>query len=114
MCSAPPLPGWELPSRRQRPSRRRRSVDEVDVAKDASDRFERMALEQQLATMPKGEAAEECVECGEPIPEARRNAVPGCIRCISCQTAVERKRGGPWVHQVCFFVRMSTRDGDDD
>lgn len=69
-------------------------MDEVDVAKDASDRFERMALEQQLATMPKGESAEECEECGASIPEERRKAYRGCTRCVSCQTAFERPRNG--------------------
>lgn len=69
-------------------------MDEVDVAKDASDRFERFALEQQLATMPKGESAEECEECGDPIPEERRKAYRGCTRCVGCQTAFERPRNG--------------------
>jgi phage/conjugal plasmid C-4 type zinc finger TraR family protein len=32
---------------------------------------------------------ENCVECGEPIPDARRKALRGALRCISCQTAHE-------------------------
>ena len=35
---------------------------------------------------------EECVECGEPIPEARRNAVPGVTMCIECANLSEK----PW------------------
>lgn len=31
-----------------------------------------------------------CVDCGDPIPEERRKAVPGCRRCYDCQTRVER------------------------
>lgn len=31
-----------------------------------------------------------CEDCGEPIPEARMAARPGCIRCVDCQTAFER------------------------
>lgn len=31
-----------------------------------------------------------CTECGEEIPEPRRQAVPGCRRCIDCQTELER------------------------
>lgn len=26
-----------------------------------------------------------CVDCEFPIPEARRLAVPGCLRCIECE-----------------------------
>ena len=32
----------------------------------------------------------DCEDCGEQIPEARLAAVPGCIRCVICQTAFER------------------------
>ncbi|MFH1027804.1 MAG: TraR/DksA C4-type zinc finger protein [Pseudomonadota bacterium] len=31
-----------------------------------------------------------CEDCGEMIPEARRRAVPGCKRCLSCQTEFEQ------------------------
>ena len=31
-----------------------------------------------------------CVECEEPIPEARRRAVPGCQLCVDCQAAQEK------------------------
>lgn len=34
---------------------------------------------------PTGESAAECAECGEPIPEARRAALPGVKLCIDCQ-----------------------------
>lgn len=34
-------------------------------------------------------SAMECQQCGEPIPEARRNAVPGCQFCIECQRQLE-------------------------
>ncbi|ANG92144.1 DksA/TraR family C4-type zinc finger protein [Enterobacteriaceae bacterium 155047] len=32
-----------------------------------------------------GESLTECEECGEPIPEARRKAVPGVRLCLACQ-----------------------------
>lgn len=31
-----------------------------------------------------------CEECGKPIPEARRRAMPTCTRCIECQEKFER------------------------
>ena len=34
---------------------------------------------------PEGESRADCAECGEPIPEARRVAVPGVKLCIDCQ-----------------------------
>lgn len=36
--------------------------------------------------LPKGESAEVCDECGEPIPEGRRKAVPGVRTCVDCQS----------------------------
>ncbi|MEM8142021.1 TraR/DksA C4-type zinc finger protein [Morganella morganii] len=37
------------------------------------------------------ESAEDCEDCGEPIPQARRRAAPGCSRCIDCQDRHERR-----------------------
>ena len=34
-------------------------------------------------------SAERCEECGEPIPDTRRAAVPGCKTCSSCQEEIE-------------------------
>lgn len=36
-------------------------------------------------TGPQGVSMRECVDCGEPIPEARRIALPGVKLCIDCQ-----------------------------
>ena len=30
-----------------------------------------------------------CADCDEPIPVARRQAVPGCTRCVDCQGLTE-------------------------
>jgi RNA polymerase-binding transcription factor DksA len=46
--------------------------------------------------MPAGKGSAFCDECGEPIPEARRNALPGVRTCISCQSgrdALRRQEG---------------------
>jgi phage/conjugal plasmid C-4 type zinc finger TraR family protein len=37
------------------------------------------------ARMPAGEALGECETCGEPIPERRRQALPGVRTCVACQ-----------------------------
>jgi len=35
--------------------------------------------------LPHGESAASCERCGEPIPDARRAALPGVRLCIGCQ-----------------------------
>ena len=45
---------------------------------------------------PVGEGRTHCAECEEPIPEARRRAVPGVKLCIDCQEARDARPGpGP-------------------
>jgi len=48
------------------------------------------AIERARAQMPVGPALTYCAECGEPIPEARRQAVPGVRLCIACQSEADR------------------------
>lgn len=38
------------------------------------------------------DSAQVCEDCGEPIPQARRWAVPGVQRCIDCQISHERAK----------------------
>ena len=40
--------------------------------------------------LPQGESAEFCEECGEEIPPARRQALPGVQLCVECQSEQER------------------------
>lgn len=37
--------------------------------------------------LPSGASLERCEECDAPIPEGRRNAVPGVRLCLACQQA---------------------------
>lgn len=50
-----------------------------DTVKDAVLRARTM--------MPAGESAEHCDDCGETIPERRREALPGTRTCVVCQGA---------------------------
>ena len=43
------------------------------------------ALARARGRQPTGESLRECAECGEPIPEPRRVALPGVKLCIDCQ-----------------------------
>lgn len=60
--------------------------DQIDASIEEAVRHARS----QLAG---GESASECEECGADIPEARRKAVPGVHRCVSCQEAHDEKQG---------------------
>lgn len=37
-----------------------------------------------------GIGSEDCIDCGEGIPDARREALPSAKRCADCQENVER------------------------
>ena len=39
----------------------------------------------------QGFSAHECETCGEPIPEARRLALPGCVLCVDCASRKEAR-----------------------
>ena len=50
------------------------------------------AVELARSRLPRGASAEHCEDCGEPIPQARRAAVPGVRRCVACQDLDDRQR----------------------
>ncbi|RYH12159.1 DksA/TraR family C4-type zinc finger protein [Tropicimonas sp. IMCC6043] len=57
------------------------------------DELSRMKARRQ----PVGESLTHCAECEEPIPEARRAALPGVKLCIDCQQerdSAYTQRGG--------------------
>lgn len=40
--------------------------------------------------LPTGDSLETCEECGEPIPEKRRLALPGVRLCLACQEECDK------------------------
>lgn len=40
----------------------------------------------------RGASLTHCQDCEEPIPEARRKAVPGVRRCVSCQAEADEEQ----------------------
>ena len=43
------------------------------------------------ARIAAGEGQSHCLECGEEIPQARRQALPGVRTCIACQSERDRR-----------------------
>ena len=44
------------------------------------------AVEAARSRMARGPSAEFCDDCGERIPERRREALPGVRTCVACQS----------------------------
>ena len=68
-------------------------MDEIDLAQRAEGLIREDALARcRSRRHGQGRAtqsATHCRECGDPIPEARRAAVPGVELCVACQTESE-------------------------
>lgn len=67
--------------------------DVIDQACHVETQFTQVALASQLAKGKRAEqqtSAQACGECGDPIPEERRQKVPGCQYCTQCQSKIER------------------------
>ncbi len=50
------------------------------------------AIQRARSRLPCGESLDQCQECAQAIPEARRQAVPGVRLCISCQEDEDKKQ----------------------
>lgn len=67
---------------------------------DLFDRAAELELRQREAalaaarTHATGPSLSHCQDCGEAIPDKRRQAVSGCRRCIDCQQEHELRRMG--------------------
>lgn len=61
------------------------------------------AIDFARSQLGKGESRTHCLDCDEPIPEARRKAVKGCKYCIQCQQS----------HDVSINVGYNRRAGHD-
>lgn len=48
------------------------------------------AVRAARSRMHTGEGRDKCEECGEPIPERRREALPGVRTCVRCQNELDK------------------------
>ncbi len=63
------------------------------------------AVERARSRLPQGPSLTHCAECGEPIPEGRRVAVPGVRLCLTCQQATDATAGN-----VSGYNRRGSKD----
>ena len=63
------------------------------------------AVKRVRSQLPSGESLAECEDCEGAIPEARREAVPGVRRCVTCQEDWDK-------NQVAFsgYNRRGSKD----
>ena len=66
--------------------------DDADIAGPRHDK----AVADAISRVPRpgGQSARYCIDCDDPIPEARRQAYQGCQRCVQCEEDfwIEAKR----------------------
>jgi phage/conjugal plasmid C-4 type zinc finger TraR family protein len=59
--------------------------DQIDASVDDAIKLARGRL-------PAGNSLTHCEECGEAIPEARRQAIPGVRFCVKCQSELDSRQ----------------------
>jgi phage/conjugal plasmid C-4 type zinc finger TraR family protein len=62
-----------------------------DAVQDQIDATVADAVARARSKQRKGPGLTHCEECGAPIPEARRQAVPGVRLCVACQSDRDRE-----------------------
>ncbi|RXE48722.1 TraR/DksA C4-type zinc finger protein [Chromohalobacter israelensis] len=68
-------------------------ADKVDIASDYIDwRMEQALQARQAAAQAPTREVIECEDCGDEIPAARRERLPGVATCVPCQTRREGRR----------------------
>ena len=66
-------------------------TDQFDRAAELEALHREAAIARQAErSQQQAPSAYECEECGETIPESRREAAPGCRCCIECQQEMEK------------------------
>lgn len=67
-------------------------ADKADIAGDYIEQSLELSLENQRSQTKAYNHTPYCEECGDEIPAARREALPGCQCCVSCQQDLELAR----------------------
>lgn len=64
-------------------------ADNIEKGTETSDLFLKASLSKRV--IYAGISAKNCNECGELIPEKRRQSIKGCKHCTDCASALELK-----------------------
>ena len=64
------------------------------------------AVERARSNLPAGDSLTHCEECGDAIPEKRREAVPGVRLCIKCQSELDEQQK----KDLQMFNRRGSKD----
>lgn len=63
--------------------------DEIDRANEIAEKERQREISKMRQTRHIS-LVEDCEDCGEPIPKARREAVPSTTLCVFCQELLEK------------------------
>ncbi len=66
------------------------SAEIIDQANELAERRLEMTI-QNMRINHAAVSSTHCFDCGEEIPEQRREAVAGCQRCADCQEEFEER-----------------------
>lgn len=72
--------------------------DQIDASVEDAVKLARSRLS-------TGKSLTHCEECGFPIPQARRDAVPGVHYCVTCQSELDNKQ-----ESLTGFNRRGSKD----
>lgn len=65
--------------------------DNVVAASEAIVEQQTEAAIAEIRATLQGEGAKDCIDCGDEIEAARREAMPSAVRCVRCQDQYERR-----------------------
>jgi phage/conjugal plasmid C-4 type zinc finger TraR family protein len=63
------------------------------------------AVNRARSKLPSGPGRRDCEECGNAIPMARREAMPGVRLCVTCQETIDREQAA-----VAGYNRRGSKD----
>jgi phage/conjugal plasmid C-4 type zinc finger TraR family protein len=75
------------------------------AVQDQIDATVKDGVSRAKSRLPSGPGLSHCEECGQDIPQARREAVPGVRLCVRCQEAEDREAG-----QFSGYNRRGSKD----
>lgn len=66
-------------------------MDEADRSQQSEEMHKQLGLNRRVPRPQTPSTCTHCVDCGEPIPDARKAAVPETKHCTFCAEELERK-----------------------